>query len=106
MAFDRHPRIIAHLLPRPGERVEQGALAGIGVADHCDQRAMLHAASGITRTARAWMRRIATVIRPTRTASGSRPNGPRWSGSTDTPASKPNWRNRLASLSASEPQST
>ena len=49
--------------------------------------------------------RIATVIRPTRTASGSRPNGPRWSGWTATPSSKPKWRSREASLSASTAQS-
>ena len=38
MALHGHARIIAHLLARAGERVEQGALAGIGIADQRDQR--------------------------------------------------------------------
>ena len=38
MALDGDARIIADLLPRAGQRVEQGALAGIGVADQRDER--------------------------------------------------------------------
>ena len=77
MPLDRYARIIADLLAGAGQRVEQGALAGIGIADHRDQRNGSHAGISVTRIARAWERRMATVIRPTRTASGSRPNGPR-----------------------------
>ena len=111
VALDRYARIVSDLLTGAGERVEQRRLAGIGVADDRDQRCGVHpredglAASGMTWTARAWARRIATVIRPTRTASGSAPNGPRWSGSTETPSSKPKWRRRLASLSPRRAQS-
>jgi hypothetical protein len=42
MALDGDARIIAHLLPRAGQRVEQRALAGIGVADERDQRREVH----------------------------------------------------------------
>ena len=54
VALDRHARIIADLLPGAGQRVEQGALAGIGIADDRDQRQRVHAASAMTWTARAW----------------------------------------------------
>ena len=77
VALDGDAGIIADFLTRAGQRVEQGAFPGIGVAGDRDQRNGDHAASGTTLTARAWDRRMATVIRPTRTASGSRPNGPR-----------------------------
>ena len=40
--LDRHAGIIADLLARAGQRVEQGALAGIGAADHRDQRERVH----------------------------------------------------------------
>jgi len=42
MALDRDAGIIAHLLPRAGHRVEQGALAGIGIADQRYQRRGVH----------------------------------------------------------------
>ncbi len=38
MPLDRDARIIADLLPRAGQRVEQRGLAGIGIADQCDER--------------------------------------------------------------------
>ncbi len=33
LALDGHARIVGHLLARPGQGVEQGGLAGVGVAD-------------------------------------------------------------------------
>jgi hypothetical protein len=38
MPLDRYPRIIADFLASAGERVEQGALAGIGTASDGDER--------------------------------------------------------------------
>ena len=75
--LDRHARIVADLLASAGERVEQGALAGIGIAGDGNERRGVHRPSGVTLIALACLRRIATVIRPTRTAIGSRPNGPK-----------------------------
>src|SRR2546423_729608 len=95
----------ADLLPRAGERVEQSALAGIGAAGDGNERERVHLACGTTRTAPACLRRIATVMRPTRIAIGSRPNGPRWSGSTATPSSKPKCFSRHASPWSSASQS-
>jgi hypothetical protein len=105
MPLDRHARIIADLLARAGERVEQRALAGIGAAGDGNERERVHCLRGMTRTAPACLRRIATVIRPTRTAIGSRPNGPRCSGSTATPSSKPKCLRRQPSASSSAAQS-
>ncbi len=42
MTLDGDARIIADLLPRAGQRVEQGALAGIGIADERNQRRRVH----------------------------------------------------------------
>src|SRR6185312_9742008 len=97
--------IIADLLPGARQRVEQRALAGIGAAGDGDEREGVHRI-GWTRIAPACLRRIATVIRPTRIAIGSRPNGPRCSGSTATPSSKPKCLSRPASDSSSVAQST
>src|SRR2546430_11204863 len=105
MAFDRHARIIADLLARAGQSVEQRALSGIGTAGDGDERKRVHRV-GITLMAPACLRRIATVMRPTRIAIGSRPNGPRCSGSTMTPSSKPKCLRRQASPSSSDAQST
>ncbi len=77
MALDGHTGVVADLLARAGKRVEQRALAGIGAAGDGDERERVHCSSGVTRTAPACLRRIATVIRPTRIAIGSRPNGPK-----------------------------
>src|SRR5437868_10204316 len=106
MAFDGDAWVVADFLTRPGQSVEQRALTGIGIAGDGDERERDHFLSGVTRTAPACLRRIATVIRPTRTAIGSRPNGPRCKGSTVTPSSKPNCRSRTASPSSSAAQST
>src|SRR5690348_2844205 len=97
MAFDGDSGIIADLLPSAGQGVEQRALAGVGAAGDGDERERVHCWSGATRMAPACLRRIATVIRPTRIAIGSRPNGPKCSGSTVTPSSKPKLRSRQAS---------
>ena len=77
MPLDRDPGIIADLLARAGQRIEQRALAGIGIAGDGNERERVHCLSGVTPIAPACLRRIATVMRPTRTAIGSRPNGPR-----------------------------
>ena len=53
MPLDRDAGIVADLLAGAGQRVEQGALAGIGIADHRDQRSGRHAAVRVTRMARA-----------------------------------------------------
>ncbi len=45
MALDGDAGIVADLLPGAGQRVEQRALAGIGVAGDRDQRERVHAAS-------------------------------------------------------------
>ena len=75
-ALDRHARIVGDLLPRAGQRIEQRALPGVGIADQCGNEGMPgHAAatvSGSTCIARAWTRRSATVIRPISMAMGSR----------------------------------
>ena len=42
MALDRDAGIIADLLPRAGQRVEQRALAGIGIAGDRDERERVH----------------------------------------------------------------
>ena len=105
LPLDRDAGIIADLLARAGQRVEQRALAGIGIAGDGDERERVHCVSGMTRIAPACLRRIATVIRPTRIAIGSRPNGPRCSGSTVTPSSKPKCLSRQASPSSSAAQS-
>ena len=76
LALDRNTRIVRNFLPRPGQRVEQRAFAGVGIADQRDHGgAPGHATdsdSSSTANARAWTRRSATVIRPTSTAIGSR----------------------------------
>ena len=77
MALDGDAGIVADLLARAGERVEQRALAGIGIAGDGDERERVHLVIGVTPIAPAYLRRIATVMRPTRTAIGSRPKGPR-----------------------------
>ena len=105
MALDRDSGIIADLLAGAGQHVEQGALAGIGVADHRDQGDGGHGVAGSTVIARAWARRIATIIRPILTASGSRPNGAACSASTATSSAKPRLRSLLASLWVSAAQS-
>jgi hypothetical protein len=104
-ALDGDAGIIADLLPCAGEHVEQGALAGIGIADDRDQRDRGHLFAGSTETARAWARRTAIVIRPSRIASGSRPNGAACSASISTPSSKPRLRSRRASDCVSDGQS-
>gem|GEM_PF-5562707 len=80
LALHRDARIIAQLLPRAGQRVEQGALARIGIADQRDEGKAAHACAScgpvLTSTAAAWLRRIATVMRPILTASGPRPSSP------------------------------
>ena len=48
MPLDRDAGIIADLLARAGQRVEQRALAGIGVAGDGDQRKRVHWLSGMT----------------------------------------------------------
>ena len=63
---------LADLLARPGQRIEQRALARVGIADQRGGAVAGHA-SGSTAIAPAWARRSATVIRPMVTASGSRP---------------------------------
>lgn len=42
MPLDGDAGIIAHLLPRAGQRVEQGTFAGIGIADERNQRCGVH----------------------------------------------------------------
>ena len=51
--LDRDSGIIADLLAGAGQRVEQGALAGIGIADDRNQPDRSHAAIRVTRMARA-----------------------------------------------------
>ncbi len=45
-ALDGDARPVAHVVPRPGERVEDGGLAAIGIASECDDA---HERSGVTR---------------------------------------------------------
>ena len=116
VALDRDTGIIANLLPRTGQRVEKRRFARVWIADErdhrrgCDGCGGIHATvswtSGSTSIALACARRIATVIRPMRTASGSRATRPPpCSGSTATPSSKPSSRSRRPSRSDSAVQS-
>src|SRR5205085_2043374 len=105
LPLDGDARIITDLLSRPGQHVEQGALAGIGIADHRDQRIGAHWPPASTEMAWAWSLRIATVIRPIRIASGSRPKGAPCRASIRTPSSKPRLRSRRASGSDRRDQS-
>src|SRR3546814_3782566 len=59
LALHRDAGIVAHLLPRAGERVEQRRLSCIGVADKRDAGQRLHLAesSSVTCIALAWLRR-------------------------------------------------
>ena len=103
MAFDRDAGIIADLLARAGQRVEQRTFAGVRIADQRDQRQRRHYPSDTVIVA-ATVRRSATVIRPMRQAIGPRPSDARWSTSTPTPSSNPNSRRRRASGTASRSQ--
>ncbi len=113
MALYSDARIIADFLAGTGQRVEQCGLAGIRIADQrhhrrfgSDNRRFGVHRTGATEIAPAWARRIATVIRPIRTASGSRATRPApCSGSTATPSSKPSSRKRRPSRSVIDDQS-
>eukprot|EP01136_Pigoraptor_vietnamica_P045839 Opistho-1_new@24325 len=103
VTFHGDAGIVADFLSRAGERIEQGGLAGIGVADQSDERGLVHAEA--TSIASVTCRRSATVIRPMRTAAGppSQPFG--LTSSTSTPSSRPNSRRRRASEGSSAFQS-
>ena len=75
LSLDGDARIVGDLLARARQRVEQRALARVGIADQRgDTGVAAHAVAPISSTciARACTRRSATVIRPISTASGSR----------------------------------
>ena len=89
MAFNRHAGIVAGLLPGPGQGVEQGGFAGIGIAHQRDldggmAHAMLNAAACDARSA--------IVIRPKRTTM----TPPLRTSSTTAPFSNPMARRRRA----------
>ena len=48
LPLDRHAGIIADFLPGAGQRVEQRALAGIGIAGDGNERKRIHWVSGVT----------------------------------------------------------
>ena len=109
LPLDRDAGIIADLLPRAGQRVEQRALAGIGAADDRDQR---EAGSPRLRSGRGRRARGAGGWRPSSGRRGSRSDrgrtGPGAAARPATPSSKPKLRSRLASVapSSSQPMAT
>jgi hypothetical protein len=73
-AFHGDAGIIANFLPSPRQRIKQCRFASIGIADESNEGRCLAHASVSHIMASATFRRKATVIRPTRTAIGSRQN--------------------------------
>ena len=97
-ALNRHAGIIGNLLTRASQGVKQRALPGIRVADQSDERRHLSHTDNSQSMAAATLLRSATVIRPMRTASGSRHiNIPLCSACIVTPGSNPSERKRCPS---------
>ena len=97
-ALNRYAGIIRNLLPCAGQRIEQRTFAGIGVPDKGNEGRHLRHGLSSQSMAAATLLRKATVIRPTRTASGSRHiKMPLCIASMVTPGSKPRERRRCPS---------
>ena len=96
--FDCYAGIICNFLPRTGQRIEQRAFTRIRITNQCDERRHLRHADISQSIAEATFVRKATVIRPMRTANGSRHiNMPLCNASIVTPGSKPSARKRWLS---------